>query len=191
MPTHTTYKHGLRPIAFRRLERADLQQLERWQAEPHVARWWGPPPDLAALEAEYGATIDGAEPTEVFIAELDGAPIGLIQRYRARDYPDWDRQVQLPGSASIDYYIGEPHHVGRGLGPQLISEFVEQIFRDYPDTTCVAVGVLRANRPSWRALEKAGFRRLRSQYLESDEPFDTGPGYLYVRYRSAEANQPS
>lgn len=176
-------------ITFRRLERADLPRLARWQAEPHVARWWGPPPDLTELEKEYGPGIDGRDPTQVFIAEFDGAAIGLIQRYLTRDHPTWDRQMQLPGAAGIDYYIGEPHLIGHGMGPGLISGFVEQFFRDYLDADCVAVGVLQENRASWRALEKAGFKRLRTQHLESDDPWDRGPGYLYVRWRSPETER--
>ncbi len=97
----------LAAITFRRLERGDIHQLARWQAEPHVARWWGPPPDLVTLEREYRLAIDGSDPTDMYIAELGGRPIGLIQRYRNRDHPDWDRQIQLPRAAGIDYYIGD------------------------------------------------------------------------------------
>lgn len=172
-------------ISFRRLERADLPFLARWQAQSHVARWWGPPPGLTALESEYGPKIDGREPTQVFIAELDGVPIGMIQRYRNRDHPEWEAQVQVPGAAGIDYYIGEPDLIGRGLGPELISQFVEQLFRDYPDVDRVVVGVLEENRQSWRALEKAGFQRLRAQHLDSADPWDRGPGFLYMRSRPA------
>lgn len=172
-------------IAFRRLARVDFPLLQRWQAEPHVARWWGPPRDLPALERHYGARIDGRDKTEVFIVELDGLPVGVIQRYRNRDEPALDRQIQIPEAAGIDYYLGEPDLTGHGLGPRLIDEFVEELFHGYPDVDVVAVGVLQDNRPSWRALEKASFRRLRSQELDSDDPWDRGPGFLYVRYRPA------
>jgi aminoglycoside 6'-N-acetyltransferase len=171
-------------IRFCRLERANLPLLARWQGQPHVARWWGPAPDLAALEKEHGPGIDGEDPTQVFMTELEGTPVGLIQRYRNRDHPHWDQQIQVPDAASIDYYIGEPDLIGRGLGPTIIAAFVEQLFVDYVDVVCVTVGVLQENRPSWRALEKAGFVRLRSQHLESDEPWDRGPGYVYVIERS-------
>ncbi|MEO9007763.1 MAG: GNAT family N-acetyltransferase [Candidatus Dormibacter sp.] len=170
-------------IGFRRLERADFPLLARWQGEPHVARWWGPGPDLAAFETEYGPGIDGTDPTQVFLAELEGRPAGLIQRYRNRDHPSWDQQVQVPNAVSIDYYLGEPHLIGKGIGPQMIAAFVEQLFADYVDITSVTVGVLQENRPSWRALEKAGFVRVRSQHLESDEPWDRGPGYVYALSR--------
>jgi len=169
-------------FTFRLLQRSDLPLLAHWHAQPHVSRWWGPA-DPSTLEKDYGPAIDGQDPTEYFIIELDGRPIGFIERYRNRDSPDWDRQIQIPAAAGIDYYIGELSLIGRGLGPQLIAQFVEQLFRDYADVDTVAVGVLQDNRPSWRALEKAGFRRLRSLFLESEEPWDRGPGYLYVRQR--------
>jgi aminoglycoside 6'-N-acetyltransferase len=172
-------------IGFRRLQRADFPLLARWQAEPLVARWWGPPPNAAELEKRYGPGIDGKDPTEVFVAEADGSPIGLIQRYRNLDEPDWESQVRMPDAASIDYYIGEARLIGKGIGPQMIAAFVEELFADYGEIASVTVGVLEANRPSWRALEKAGFVRLRSQHLESDEPWDRGPGYIYALSRRA------
>jgi len=134
-------------IRFCRLERANLPLLARWQGQPHVARWWGPAPDLAALEKEHGPGIDGEDPTQVFMTELEGTPVGLIQRYRNRDHPHWDQQIQVPDAASIDYYIGEPDLIGRGLGPTIIAAFVEQLFVDYVDVVCVTVGVLQENRP--------------------------------------------
>lgn len=172
------------PLTFRRLDRSDFPKLARWQAQPHVSRWWGPPPDMGTLEKDYGPAIDGHDPTEFFIAELGGVPIGLVQRYRNRDDQDWDQQIQLPRAAGIDYYIGEPQLIGRGLGPQLIAQFVQKLFDDFHDVDTVSVGVLEGNRASSRALGKAGFRRLRSQFLESDEPWDRGAGYVYVQTRS-------
>ena len=135
--------------------------------------------------------IDGREPTEIFTSELDGSPIGMMQRYRNLDYPDWDQQMQVPAAAGIDYFIGESSLVGRGLGPQIISRFVEQVFADYQDINAVIVGVLEANRQSWRALEKAGFERLRSQHLDSEDPWDRGPGYVYERPREQTVRLPT
>jgi aminoglycoside 6'-N-acetyltransferase len=137
------------------------------------------------VERDYGPGIDGKEPGQVFIARVDGIPVGMIQRYLNRDYPAWDRQVEIRNAAGIDYLIGDQQLTGQGLGPNLIRAFVKQLFDDYVEAECVAVGVLRENRPSWRALEKAGFIRLRSQHLDSDEPWDRGPGYLYLLTRPA------
>ncbi len=47
----------------------------------------------------------------------------------------------------------------------------------------MAVAVQQDNRRSWRALEKAGYSRVFAGMIESDDPSDAGPSYLYVRLR--------
>jgi RimJ/RimL family protein N-acetyltransferase len=174
-------------ISFRRLTRDDYGLLAQWLAEPHVSRWWGPTRPLDQLEADYGPGIDGTDPTQVFVVEADGASIGMIQRYMNRDDPGWDAQVRIPGAAGIDYYIGDPAYVGRGIGTAMISSFVATVFVAYSQAACITAGVLRDNLPSWRALEKVGFRREREFDLESSDPWDRGPGFLYVLARPEES----
>lgn len=62
------------PVTVRPLARADLARLSGWLAEPHVARWWRDPSDLAAVQAAYLPCIDGTDPTEVFVIEAEGHP---------------------------------------------------------------------------------------------------------------------
>src|SRR5215472_8726697 len=157
--------------------------LLRWRQQPPVAQWWGPM-DAEKMEAEYGPHVDGDETTQFLIAAEDGREIGLIERYLIADHPDWERQVQVPAAAGIDYFIGEPELLGKGFGTRMIQAAVADSFESYPQADCVVVGVLIANPRSWRALEKAGFTRLREQFLESDDDTDRGPGYLYVKRRS-------
>ena len=170
-------------ISFRPVTRDDYEMLLRWRNEPLAQRWWGSM-SKEQMEAEYGRHIDGDETTQFFIAAEDGRDFGMIERYLIADHPDWDRQVQVPAAAGLDYLIGESDLIGRGLGPRMIDAAVDEIFATFPRVDSVAVGVLIENRRSWRALEKAGFTRLREQFLESDEPVDRGPGYLYVRSRA-------
>lgn len=170
-------------ITFGRLNRNDFELLGRWLAEPHVSRWWGPTRPLDQLEAEYGPGIDGSDPTEVFIVRVGRTSVGMIQRYMNRDDPGWDAQIGITGAAGIDYYIGDPDFIGRGIGSAMITAFVRTVFAAYPQATCITAGVLRDNRPSWRALEKAGFRRAREFELQSKDPWDRGPGFLYVLTR--------
>jgi aminoglycoside 6'-N-acetyltransferase len=176
-------------LGFRPLERGDFPLLSMWLAAPHVEPWWREDPAPAAVEERYGPVVDGLDPTEVFVVEDAGRPIGMIQRYRLSDEPDWERAVAVAATpknaAGIDYLIGEETLIGRGLGGEIIGRFVEDTFRRYPDSSAVVVGVQQENRRSWRALEKAGFQRCWSGMLDSDDPSDEGPSYLYVRYRSA------
>jgi len=174
-------------LIFRSLARPDFALLAMWLEAPHVAPWWPDPSDLASLERTYGPVVDGIEATQVFIVEFDGRPIGLIQRYRLPDYPEWERALAPAGVsgnlAGIDYLIGEASQIGHGLGPAIIGAFVERTFAEEPGIAGVAVAVQQANRRSWRALEKAGFDRHWAGLLDSDDPSDAGPSYVYLRRR--------
>ncbi|MEX1008474.1 MAG: GNAT family N-acetyltransferase [Acidimicrobiia bacterium] len=170
-------------LAFRTLARSHYGLLGGWLREPHVARWWIGPSTPAALEAKYGPRIDGHDPAEVFIAEVGGRPFGLIQRYRISDWPEWSAAVDADDGAGIDYLIGEPERVGRGLGSRMIRAFVPTVFERYPELTRVVAAPQQANVASWRALEKAGFARIWSGMLESDDPSDAGPAFVYARER--------
>lgn len=74
-------------ISFRRVQRSDFPLLSRWFGSPHVLPWWRESRDLDAIEARYGPPIDGADKTELFIVELDGSAIGLVQWYCMSDHP--------------------------------------------------------------------------------------------------------
>jgi aminoglycoside 6'-N-acetyltransferase len=171
-------------ITFRPLEPEDLELLARWQSAPHVARWWQDPADIESITAKYAPSVLAEERTEVFVILVDGDPVGLIQRYRHRDHPDWDRAVGVPDAVGIDYYIGEAERVGRGIGAAAIGAFARETLGYYPDMDCVVAAPQQENVASWRALEKAGFSRVWAGRLDSDDPSDAGPAYVYRLGRS-------
>jgi aminoglycoside 6'-N-acetyltransferase len=176
-------------IGFRPLLAGDLPRLAGWLAEPHVARWWREPSDLAAVAEKYLPCLDGRDPTELFVIEAGAAPVGFIQRYLIADSPEWVRALAAAGAseaaaaAGIDYLIGDPALTGKGLGSAAIREFTALTFTRYPDAVSVLVDVSQANRPSWRALERAGYTRCWAGILDSPDPSDDGPSYLYRRRR--------
>jgi aminoglycoside 6'-N-acetyltransferase len=175
---------GVTPVAVRPLTGADLVQLSRWLAEPHVAQWWHDPADLRSVQAQYQPSIDGDDPTEVFIIEAAGRAAGLIQRYLVDDEPSWARAVRLTGAVSgcaagIDYLIGDPALTGRGYGTAAITAFTSLTFGRYPQADAVVAAPQQANVASWRALERAGYTRWWSGQLDSDDPGDAGPAHLY------------
>lgn len=164
-------------FSFRRTSRADFALLVGWLTDPDVHRWWHHETSPEALERDFGPVIDGEEPAEDFIALVDGGPIGLIQRCRWEDYPEelaaLSAIVEVPAEAmTIDYLIGVASLRGRGVGTALIASFVEKLWLDAPATSTILVPVAAGNIPSWRALEKAGFRRIASGDLEPDNPID-------------------
>ena len=107
-----------------------------------MREWWNHDPSPDAVERDFGVSIDGAEPGE-----------------------DW-----IAGVASIDYLVGDPDMIGRGLGSAMISAFVAFVWTHDPTTTSLVVPVNSANERSWRALLRAGFRRVARGELDPDNP---------------------
>jgi aminoglycoside 6'-N-acetyltransferase len=174
-------------VAFRALRRGDFALLSQWLAAPHVQPWWREDPDAAAVEARYGPMVDGVDPTEAFVVEGDGEPVGFLQRYRIDDDPNWVRALAPAAppapAAGIDYLIGVETLTGQGLGAELIERLVADTWERHPDVVAIVVAVQQDNRRSWRALEKAGFERTWAGLLDSDDASDEGPSYVYVRCR--------
>jgi aminoglycoside 6'-N-acetyltransferase len=56
---------------------------------------------------------------------------------------------------------------------------VERTWDDHPDAGCIIVPVVAANRASWRALEKAGLRRVATGELTPDNPVDDRLHHVY------------
>ena len=75
-------------------------------------------------------------------------------------------------AASIDYFIGPPELVGRGIGTAVLATFVERIWRTDPEVACLIVPVNSANEASWRALLRIGFSLAVRGELEPDNPID-------------------
>lgn len=181
---------------FRPLARADFPQLAHWLRQPHVARWWADDPSPEALEADYGGCIDRTEPADVFIVEREGRPYGLAQRLMLASYPEYVDALRplvplTPGSASIDYLVGEQADIGQGLGTQMIAAFVAKLWRDWPQATDLVVPVHAENVASWRALERAGFTRACEGELDPDNPADSRHHVICVIARSDPGNQAS
>jgi aminoglycoside 6'-N-acetyltransferase len=171
-------------ISFRSLSVGDLPTLAQWLAASHVKEWWPEPDDLASVRTMFLPMIDGTDSTEGFVILCDGNPIGFIQRYRFVNEPEWQRTIALAADASdaagIDYLIGEVAMVGRGLGSVAIRTFVAGLWKSYADVARVIVAVQQLNVASWRALENAGFKRVWTGQLETEDPSDQGPAFLYA-----------
>jgi RimJ/RimL family protein N-acetyltransferase len=87
----------------------------------------------------------------------DGVPVGWCQWYRWADYPAEAAAVEAqPDEVGLDYAIGDPRAVGRGVGTRMVAALVAEARRQVGD-----VGVLvipdAANVASRRVLEKNGF----------------------------------
>jgi len=148
-------------IAFRPLTATDLPLVGDWFGRQHVRRWWR---DREQSLRHCEDALAGRDPTRYFLIVVDEQPVGLIQTYLVADNPEWGAAIGEAGSedqAGVDLMIGKEELTGRGLGPQILERFAcEVVFAD-PRTRAVVATVEEPNRRSWRAFEKAGFRRVR------------------------------
>ena len=164
----------------------DLPLARRWLLEPHVRRWWHDDPDEhdypEGTLRDWLAAIRGEDPTDMFVMEIDGRAIGMIQSYVVQDYPDYVNEVgELAERAlSVDLFIGEPGLVGKGHGPGLLRTFLRQDLARRGLSYCV-IGPARANVAAIRAYEKIGFRYLR----DYREPDTTDPEHVLLDVRPA------
>jgi aminoglycoside 6'-N-acetyltransferase len=171
-------------LSWRPLAAGDLPLLAQWLAEPRVARWWNHETSMAAVERDFGPSVRGEERGEDLVVLLDGRPVGLLQRSRISDYQDDFAQlsalVDVPaGAFTLDYLLGEESLRGRGLGTRLVATAVARTWTDHPEASTVLVAVVAANVASWRALEKAGLRRIAAGPMPPDNPVDDPLHYVY------------
>ncbi|MCT2593857.1 acetyltransferase [Streptomyces sp. N2-109] len=171
-------------ITWRRVTEGDFGLLREWLAQPHVARWWHHDTSPEAIARDFGPAARGEEPSEDLLVMLDDTPVSLVQRCRYADYPDYRAelaaQIDLPDTAvTIDYLLGDLARVGQGLGPRIIRAIIAATWTDHPDAAAVVVPVHAANRASWRALEKAGLRRIGPADLTPDNPADDRTHEVY------------
>ncbi len=170
-------------LTWHRLTVDDLPLLVRWLTDPVVAHWWDVDSSPEEIEHEFGAGIRGDEPGEDLVVSLDGRPVGLVQRAVIRDYPEdlaeFAALVEVPeGAVELDYLVGEPALRGRGLGPRIIAAVVDDTWAAHPMAPAVLVAVAAANTASWRALEKAGLRRVAEGPMTPESPADGSLHYV-------------
>ncbi len=92
------------------------------------------------------------------MAELDGRPVGHVQWYLSREYPDYHQAVGADGGwVGVDYFVGDPADRGRGVGSAMIDAFVEQVVAKLAGATAAVASPSPDNAASIRALENAGF----------------------------------
>lgn len=156
-------------IVLRAMTRGDLPILARWLGAAHVRRWWhDTEPALDRVVARYGPRIDGTTPTRMWVVDLNGHSIGFVQDYRIRDHPDFALLTPDPDAVGVDYAIGEPAWVGRGLGARILWTWMRRARHRFPDATAYFAAPHHANTASLRVLDKAGF--VRGTWFDEPQP---------------------
>lgn len=156
-------------FAVRPMTRGDFRDVSRWVDQPHVARWWDQQRSPEQVEAHYGPALAGEDPTRLWVFEANGRSVGFAQDYRIGDHPDYALLTGKPEAVGIDYAIGEPAFVNRGLGTSLLWVLIrDRVVPSYDDLHEVHAAPDHRNAASLRVLAKLGFE----QGTWFDEPHD-------------------
>ena len=93
----------------------------------------------------------------LIVVEHGGGPIGWCQWYRWEDYPDEARELEArAGEVGLDYALGDPGAIGRGLGAAMIAALVREVRARHPGCGIV-VEPEATNAASRAVLERNGF----------------------------------
>ncbi len=158
---------------MRSMQLDDLDLVARWLAEPHVAQWYLAGSSLEKELEDIRSSVTGTQPVHLLVALDDDRPIGWCQWYRCEDDPEWAAEIGAEtGDVGMDYAIGEPASVGRGLGTELVAALVRLVRAGRPGFAVMADPEAH-NIASRRVLEKNGFVLMAEKALASvptDDP---------------------
>jgi RimJ/RimL family protein N-acetyltransferase len=156
-------------IGFRRMTAADLRALHEWLQRKHVRRWWSKHETYEDVVQHYLPAIEGREPTDLYLIVLDGEPAGFIQTYRTADYPEYRDLVMVEeGVSGVDLFLADERLTGRGLGSEVLRQFVRDVVFADPATHACIADPDTDNLASIRAFQKAGFAPVRQFVDPSD-----------------------
>ena len=143
-------------LAVRPATPADVPLFERWDEKPHV-RAATSNDGSVAFDADWadelGPRDDG---TELFVAEVDSAPIGALQIIDpATERSRYWGEIE-PGYRAIDVWIGEEEHIGRGHGTAMMRFAIERSFAP-PEVRAILIDPLANNERAHRFYRRLGF----------------------------------
>jgi aminoglycoside 6'-N-acetyltransferase len=132
-----------RNVLLRPLRVDDVERVAEIQAEPGVARWWGPPD-----EADLRRQAEGRADEKAFAIEREGELVGLIQFHEVNE-SDFRH-------AGIDLFLSERVQA-RGLGTDAVRTLTRYLIEERGHHR-LTIDPAADNAAAIRAYEKVGFR---------------------------------
>ncbi|MEI7744267.1 MAG: GNAT family protein [Chloroflexota bacterium] len=165
-------------LLLRRFGDADAEALSRYRSDPEVARYQGwDAPFLVEHARAFTAWLAGRHPDE----PGEWYQLAIVHR----EDPDtlvgdcgFRARIEEPGIVDIGFTLDPAVH-GRGYATEAVGELLRYLFEDRGKHRLCADCDSR-NAPSWRLLERLGFRRegeLRQSYCHAGQWADE---FLYA-----------
>ena len=158
-------------LTIRSLTEEDLPLLFKWLNEGHLRPYYRKTPvSFRAVRQKYRPRLTPDHLVTCLIAELNGRPFGYLQWYYNRDFPDYGIDVIAePDGISLDYFIGEPDHLGKQLGSHMLNSALARIGKNLAGTNKLCfVAHHRDNIAAIRCATLAGFA-FRKNFFEDGQ----------------------
>lgn len=141
--------------SLRKLEDKDIELVELWLKEEHVAKWFGDSSDW--IEEIYGRNKD-FNFIHHFIVEGENGAVGFCQYYDYWKLPEDDLEAIEPeGTYGIDYMIGEVSLRGNGIGKHIVKMICDKVCEENKNVVQIVadptIEEKRINIPSIKVLE--------------------------------------
>jgi aminoglycoside 6'-N-acetyltransferase len=158
-------------VELKPMQLGDLGLVERWLAQPHVARWYLAGSSLEAELEDIRLSVTGDQEVHVLVVVDGSQPIGWCQWYPCAIDRAWAADMGAgPDDVGVDYAIGEFRRIGVGVGTELVAALVALVRTARP-----GCGIMsdpdEMNTASRRVLEKNGFELVAVKSMDS-EPSD-------------------
>jgi len=143
-------------FTFEEFQNNHLHLLRQWLNADHIKDHWQETEDDEKLKKKFIEELP-LRGVSAFIILKNKTPIGYIQYYDAKRVGGGWWEQESPGTFGIDLMIGMVEFHGRGLGAQIIKEFVSFVRSKEPFLKTIIIDPDPKNFRAVRAFEKAGF----------------------------------
>jgi len=142
-------------LRLRNFSDEDIILFKNWVYLPHILKWYHEP-------LEWIDEVENRHHTDKwlhhYIAEYDTLPIGFCQYYEYSEGGElWHGNIEVKGTYSIDYLIGELNYLKRGFGKEMIKELIGKV-KGHDNAKRVIVQPEAENAASCNLLLSSGFR---------------------------------
>ncbi len=137
---------------IRKFNLDDINIFKRWLKQDYIATWYENPEEWV-----YEIVSEDFSWINHFIVECDNRPIGFCQYYEyVKGKETWHGWIPVGGTYSIDYLIGEPAFIGKGIGKEIVRALNNIIFAE-TDAKRIIVQPEKENHASCNTLLAAGY----------------------------------
>lgn len=167
-------------VSLRQLKEADFERLFEWLNAPHLKPFYmWDPVSRNDITRKFQPRVDGEDDCRCLIAYIDDEQFGYIQWYLNRSVPEYGAgTIGETDGVSFDYFIGDAHYLGKGLGTEMLTCAVEKIVSTIaPKDRIFFVAHQPENKAAIKCSKRAGFvRQEQRNFMENSKHY-----HLYSR----------